>query len=390
MAWIGTPATVPVRPAGRWIGTPEPVVLPRPAGRWIGVKQLTAPAGGIGTADASIVARVVGTAPGVGAPAATSIARIDGRTYAIGDPRAVPIIVGLIAAAEGEGTPSADAVRHLLAAAEGVGVASAALAARIVAAATGTGVASAADIVRGVIAAAEGTGAPGALIVPTTGGVAAGVGSSSATITARLVAAATGMSVEAAVARVVVALQAQASGTGAASAPARFPVTAAVITPLPTSGNYTVPWWSHVIDRIGVGGGGGALNGGFTNGAGGKAGKWDADTIARGSIIPWSQTTIAYTVGAGGTNGALSGAGGLTTFGAVMASGGAGGVAFGSQPGESPGNFTYNGETYIGGVTATNSTIRVPGTGGFGGGFFGSGSTAGGRGQCWARAYQTS
>lgn len=389
MGWINGPAPVPVRPVGRWIGTPAPVVLPRPAGRWIGVKQLTAPAGGIGSADAFLAARMSAVAPGSGQAAASSIARIDGRTYAIGDPRAVPIIVGLIAAAEGEGTPSADAVRHLLAEAEGVGAASAALAARIVATVTGTGVAAAADVVRGVLAAATGTGAPGALIVPTTGGGAAGTGTTSAMFAARLVAAATGMSVEAAGARVVVALNAQASGTGDASAPARFPVMAAVITPLTTTGNYTVPWWSHNIDRIAVGAGGGALNGAFTNGAGGKAGKWAADTVARGGVIPWSQTTIAYTVGAGGTHGAASSSGGMSSFGAALAAGGAGGQAFGSQPGESPGDFTYNGELYVGGVTATDSTIRVPGTGGFGGGFFGSGATDGGRGQCWARAYQT-
>ncbi|MCP3810971.1 hypothetical protein NLX62_01225, partial [Mycobacteriaceae bacterium Msp059] len=77
MGWINGPAPVPVRPVGRWIGTPEPVVLPRPAGRWIGVKQLTAPAGGTGTPGALIVARVVGTAPGIGVPAAMSIARIN-------------------------------------------------------------------------------------------------------------------------------------------------------------------------------------------------------------------------------------------------------------------------------------------------------------------------
>ncbi|KLI05867.1 hypothetical protein ABW05_23945 [Mycolicibacterium senegalense] len=176
----------------------------------------------------------------------------------------------------------------------------------------------------------------------------------------------------------------------ALSLSAGFPAVAPVLSPFTASGNYTIPWWCNKIDVVVLGGGGGALNGGFTNGAGGKAGQWNAITLTRGVNIPWTQTLIAFVVGTGGTHGALAGSGAASSAAGISGSGGAGGAAFGAQPGESPGNYTFgaNPNPYVGGPTATSSTIQVPGVGGYGGGLFGSGATDGGRGQVWFYAYQ--
>ena len=173
-----------------------------------------------------------------------------------------------------------------------------------------------------------------------------------------------------------------------ATAAMGFPPTAETTTPVTASGDYIIPRWCNYLDVIVLGGGGGALQGNFGTGAGGKAGSWNGITLTRGSSIPWTQTVIACTVGSGGAKGFISASGSASSAAGISGAGGAGGAAFGAQQGGSPGNYTFNGKSYVGGAAGTSSTVQIPGSGGFGGGAFGANSADGGRGQIWVRAYQ--
>lgn len=181
---------------------------------------------------------------------------------------------------------------------------------------------------------------------------------------------------------------------------------------------YDVPPWATVVEGVYVPGGGGAaggnpIAGGF--GEGGEAGEWVGEKLVRGVDFPdVPNAQITVTVGAGGTAGGWGGGGGTggnTVRHAisggkaqVMATGGAAGnnnfIGYDQAlaVGESPGNFEWNGTTYVGGSggrvrpAGNGSAGSAPGAGGGGG----SGGTwavawaggAGARGGAWFEAHQ--
>ncbi|AGI61685.1 minor tail protein [Mycobacterium phage BTCU-1] len=171
------------------------------------------------------------------------------------------------------------------------------------------------------------------------------------------------------------------------------------------AGSYTfsIPANCRYIDIIVLGGGGGgqaslAL---FNVGASGAPGQWNSITLKRGVDIPWSVTQITGSVGAAGPGGLgpsilPGGAGGDTTAnygsGTITGPGGAGGLGWASREGargDSPGNLTFNGKTYIGGGASTGDNQAGKPPGGSGSGHypgFGSGQN-GAPGAAWFRAY---
>lgn len=174
------------------------------------------------------------------------------------------------------------------------------------------------------------------------------------------------------------------------------------------SGTWPIPPWCRYIDIVCIGGGasGQTGNGAIAQaGKGGLAGVWGGTTIERGVDIPWSQSSLSYTVGSGGaqpanSDHAASNPGSPTTvfdlgpnIGQV---GGAGGVGTGSgQNGQSAATVTYQGITYTGGTggTGNGGAGGAPGAGGAGGngGIFGSRTRggAGGVGRLYFQARQT-
>lgn len=150
---------------------------------------------------------------------------------------------------------------------------------------------------------------------------------------------------------------------------------------------YTIPSWSNFLDvtLIGAGGGGHAGNEVGQGGEGGDAGSWASETLERGVDFPVGATTLTLTVGAGGApndGGVPGGLGGSSIRAAIAsgkavftAAGGPGGNAIGGSGvnGDSPGNQTYGGTTYVGGASsplraaAAGSPGKSPGGGGAGG-----------------------
>jgi hypothetical protein len=161
-------------------------------------------------------------------------------------------------------------------------------------------------------------------------------------------------------------------------------------TPFPASGTHTALGWSNFIDLVGVGGGGGGEGEILIDiGAGGVGGTWVTqtltvgvtNTVASGMDIPVGGV-ITVTVGQGGAAGPYftpGSPGTATTFSwvdmagatqTVTAAGGLGGQLT-TNPysyGLSPGNISYQGQTYVGGPDAYGiSTGNAPGGGGAGG-----------------------
>lgn len=180
-----------------------------------------------------------------------------------------------------------------------------------------------------------------------------------------------------------------------------FPPTAALFQNFTTvgAGTYTIPRWCDKIAMIALGGGGGGQASAAFGavGKGGYNGEYGSMTVERGVDIPYSQTTMAVDVGAGGAAGVWDGTGFgkngeastvVTGAGTLTGPLGAGGVGFGDNDGESPGNLNYDGISAVGGATQTgNAAGNPPGGGGAGSPSLSSGY-AGARGQVWFRAYQ--
>lgn len=161
--------------------------------------------------------------------------------------------------------------------------------------------------------------------------------------------------------------------------------------------------WAKSIGLIGVGGGGGG-NGedlAFV-GFGGLAGVWNATTLtvgATGATGIQAGATITITVGEGGVGGAYfttGNPGTATTFSwpdaagttqTLTCAGGLGGSVGGTnllEWGLSPGNLTYQGQTYVGGGIQVIGGLPgiAPGGGGTGGAPFEYGA-GGAIGQAW-------
>ncbi|AHJ86573.1 minor tail protein [Mycobacterium phage Jolie2] len=177
-----------------------------------------------------------------------------------------------------------------------------------------------------------------------------------------------------------------------------YPPHAPTLTYIATPGawSYTIPRWAEYIDVVMVGAGSRGTGGSFFgNGAGGNAGQWLGITLDRSqpSELPITTMTLSGFVGAGGsTNGGAGGATVLSavgSFGARSAAGGQGQASAFDVVGKSPGNFVWNGETYIGGAAAPTLAQlgNTPGGGSAGGGFNGA-SKNGGAGGVWIRAAQ--
>jgi Concanavalin A-like lectin/glucanases superfamily len=174
-----------------------------------------------------------------------------------------------------------------------------------------------------------------------------------------------------------------------------FPPNGPTTTKITTLGanTYDIPYWCTFIDLILVGGGGGGSYSSFANGVGGAGGQLVGQTFQRGNQIPWTTTTIAVTVGSGGTAGTGTvgpTAGGHTTAtwtgkaGMPLTAGGGGAMASPmgqTGTGTSPGSVTVNSTSYSGGANQT--TAGGPGNAPGGAGAGGSGldlEVAGGAG----------
>ncbi|WP_374159068.1 hypothetical protein ACEWX3_07550 [Mycobacterium sp. G7A2] len=187
------------------------------------------------------------------------------------------------------------------------------------------------------------------------------------------------------------------------------------ITSQGTGIDYDIPTWANYLDVVIIGGGGGGKggNGGTTQpGYGGEAGTWQTETLVRGVDFPVGATQIIFDVGPGGAGGAKeqNGSAGTATVrraitggkAALSAAGGAGATQYGwgSDPmrqGRSPGNMTYQGRNYVGGLGgnggAPGEDGSAPGAGGGGGnGGIYTIAYAGGdgaRGRAWITARQS-
>lgn len=182
-----------------------------------------------------------------------------------------------------------------------------------------------------------------------------------------------------------------------------------VIVYMTGDGTSPIPKWADFIEVIPVGGGGGGREGGTLGlfGQGGSAGKWAATIWERGVHFDNSVTEIHFTCGHGGAGGnagllgLLMGAGASGTSStftipghSISGAGGAGGtdLRFGTHTlGVSPGNYTLNGQLYVGGVSQNvyGSGGCQPGGGGAGGNWltFQPGG-AGAQGAGWIRFRQ--
>ncbi|UYL88148.1 hypothetical protein SEA_EVAA_37 [Gordonia phage Evaa] len=172
--------------------------------------------------------------------------------------------------------------------------------------------------------------------------------------------------------------------------------------------NTPIPSWVKFIDLVLIGGGkGGSAGNGGSNvpGRGGAAASWQTTTWdIQGSGV----TTLSMTVGAGGSGGQTSsqagGNGGSTTAATgvhSLTSAGATGLSATNRDGDSAGNITAFGITFVGGVGAPgggsaggggsppSGVSTPPGAGGPGGwgGIFNSYQQGGpgARGQAWVR-----
>lgn len=175
---------------------------------------------------------------------------------------------------------------------------------------------------------------------------------------------------------------------------------------------YTIPVWARYLVLVGIGGGASGMTGnGAINqsGTGGAAAQWAGRVLERGVDIPWATRTITVVVGAGGAQPANSDwagptagsattftATGMTTLTCAAGSGTNGGTSGGGiREGQAAGNYTIDGDTYIGGSdqpSGSGAAGNPPGAGGAGGngGIFGfrTRGGAGARGGAWAKARQ--
>ncbi|ASR85228.1 minor tail protein [Mycobacterium phage SirPhilip] len=162
---------------------------------------------------------------------------------------------------------------------------------------------------------------------------------------------------------------------------------------------YQVPLWANYVDVIAIGGGGaGGSSVGPTTGQGGNHGEWVTATLVRGVDFPVDATTIAVTVGKGGSGSpylswGANGAATVITYtdpgGVVRTLSAAGGPGGGAGPAHNPANpnggtngngspnFTYRGITYFGGNDVTYAGGSAPGGGGAGGFVYLPGSPGG-------------
>ncbi|QZE10476.1 hypothetical protein SEA_SCOOBYDOOBYDOO_130 [Mycobacterium phage ScoobyDoobyDoo] len=163
--------------------------------------------------------------------------------------------------------------------------------------------------------------------------------------------------------------------------------------------SWDIPFWVRKIEVVLIGGGGAGegMNVAGIWGEGGRGGQWQGAVFVRGEDIPNTATQITGTVGQGGVSTFGAGNPGQPTIAYVngspilTANGGRGGSASNlDTPGRSPGNFTFNGVTYIGGAQqdGQSSTGYAPGGGGGGSRVSLTTGGMGGRGQAWIRAYQ--
>jgi len=156
---------------------------------------------------------------------------------------------------------------------------------------------------------------------------------------------------------------------------------------------FDIPWWATHIDRVLLGGGGGGDDGAtLTAGKGGGPGSWIADTLVRGTDIPWDSTQITGTIGDGGTHN--EGNGGATTASAIgadvlTAPGGTGGTSS-TSTGSTAGTVTFNNIVYNGGADQATKGANgfSPGGGGAGGNSGGQDAGAGASGGAWFRVYR--
>lgn len=172
---------------------------------------------------------------------------------------------------------------------------------------------------------------------------------------------------------------------------------------LNASDTYPIPDWANFVDRIAVGGGGAGHVGGTwgISGQGGLAGTWTADTRSKASGHFTTGQSVTVTVPAAAAGGSGNGANGGNVTAALngntlTATGGAGSTSYSAggagMQGVSPGNYTYDGITYAGGVTQSTfgANGSPPGGGGAGGNYisFQHGGD-GAKGAVWLRFRQT-
>lgn len=179
-----------------------------------------------------------------------------------------------------------------------------------------------------------------------------------------------------------------------------------VIVYFTESGTIPRPNWAGFVEILGVGSGGGGKSGGTAGfyGAGGSPGKWSVAVWELGVDFDDADTTVTITISPGGAGGILfsnGGAGGDTTIelgdATLTCDGGAGGASFGISGiganfvGAGPGNYTFNGELYLGGVNQNvySSGGQSPGGAGSGGNWITvSPGGAGAKGAAWIRFRQ--
>jgi hypothetical protein len=167
------------------------------------------------------------------------------------------------------------------------------------------------------------------------------------------------------------------------------------------SNTLPVPDWANEIQVIAVGGGGGGHQGATygVSGCGGDSGTWSLTSWTRGTHYSGSPSigvTVPAAAAGGGGNG-HNGGNVVVTLGAntLTALGGAGSTAISgggiNQAGDSPGNQTLDGVTYVGGgaQSTPGGDGAAPGGGGAGGNFvsFQAGGD-GAVGSAWVRFKQ--
>ncbi|TWS20770.1 hypothetical protein FK529_05425 [Tsukamurella asaccharolytica] len=302
------------------------------------------------------VAIVAGTGTSIGDAAGRAAVRASGTGTSVGD-AAAAILVHLAGTGGSIGDAAAAVLAHLAGTGTSVGDSGGRGAIRATGAGTSVGDAAAA-----VLAHLSGAGT--------------GVGSSYATVLAHLTG--TGTSV----------------GNGAATA--GFAPHAPERTEFTAAGAYTylIPGWCRFIDQVLMPGGasGQTGDGAFSGtGKGGNPGVYLVRTLERGVDLPWTQTTITGTVGAGGARPANSDNAAPNPGGATTADWGSGNVTApgptGTQPsgqnGGSSAAVTVNGQNYPAGPGGTGNAGAGSAPGGAGaggnGGIFGS-RTQGGPG----------
>jgi hypothetical protein len=150
--------------------------------------------------------------------------------------------------------------------------------------------------------------------------------------------------------------------------------------------SYSVPSWCNKVDVVLVGAGGGGINEFLTiPGAGGSGGSWAAQTFTRTSLGIRLDGEVGRGADAQPFFGEIYRSAGQTVCSvpgtALIAAGGVTGAQGTNTSGGSPGNFSFAGKTYIGGLSqATLSRPGNPPGGGGSGAQGGQAGAVGGRG----------